>query len=110
MLDRRRVRHVGFAAAPAPGTFVFTRSVDSFFIVVIMTVASLKPSFELITRGAASGGNGVTAEIERLALEALTRGVREKRRLQDIRDDIFYPVRRYVRKATVLIGPGRAHA
>ena len=27
-------------------------------------------------------------------------GVREKRRLNDIRDDIFYPVRRYIRKAT----------
>jgi ribonuclease J len=54
----------------------------------------------VITRGVAAGGNGVTEEIERLALEALTRGVREKRRLQDIRDDIFYPVRRYLRKAT----------
>ena len=69
-------------------------------VVVIMAVASQKPSVEVITRGVASGGNGVSAEIERLALEALTRGIREKRRLQDIRDDIFYPVRRYLRKAT----------
>ncbi len=70
-------------------------------VVVIMAVASqTKPSVEVITRGVAAGGNGVTAEIERLALEALTRGVREKRSLQDIRDDVFYPVRRYFRKAT----------
>ena len=69
-------------------------------VVVIMAVASRKPSVEVITRGVAAGGNGVSEEIERLALEALTRGVREKRRLQDIRDDIFYPVRRYIRKAT----------
>jgi ribonuclease J len=69
-------------------------------VVVIMAVASKKPTVEVITRGVAAGGNGVSAEIERLALEALTRGIREKRRLQDIRDDIFYPVRRYLRKAT----------
>jgi len=69
-------------------------------VVVIMAIASRKPSVEVITRGVAAGGNGVSTEIERLALEAVTRGVREKRRLQDIRDDIFYPVRRYLRKAT----------
>jgi ribonuclease J len=39
-------------------------------------------------------------EIEELALEALKRGIREKRRTNDIRDDIFYPVRRYIRKET----------
>ena len=69
-------------------------------VVVIMAIASRKPVVEVITRGVAAGGNGVVVEIERLALEALNRGVREKRRLQDIRDDIYYPVRRYLRKAT----------
>ena len=33
-------------------------------------------------------------------MEGLKRGIREKRRNNDIRDDIFYPVRRYLRKAT----------
>ncbi len=69
-------------------------------IVVIMAVASRQPSVEVITRGVAQGSNGVAKEIEKIALEAVQRGVREKRRLQDIRDDIFYPVRRYLRKAT----------
>jgi ribonuclease J len=69
-------------------------------VVVIMAVASQKPTVEVITRGVAASSNGVAEEIERLALEAVTRGVREKRRLQDMRDDIFYPVRRYLRKAT----------
>jgi ribonuclease J len=69
-------------------------------VVVIMAVASRKPTVEVITRGVAAGPNGVAEEIERIALEAVTRGVREKRRLQDMRDDIFYPVRRYLRKAT----------
>ncbi len=69
-------------------------------IVVIMAVASRQASVEVITRGVAQGNNGVIKEIEKMALDAVQRGVKEKRRLQDIRDDIFYPVRRYLRKAT----------
>jgi len=69
-------------------------------IVVIMAVASSKPSVEVLTRGVAQGNNGLIKELERIALDAVTRGVKEKRRLQDIRDDIFYPVRRHLRKAT----------
>ena len=69
-------------------------------VIVIMAVASRQPIIEVITRGVAQGDNGLAKEIERIALENLQRGVREKRRLNDIRDDIFYPVRRYIRKAT----------
>ncbi len=69
-------------------------------VIVIMAVASRQPIIEVITRGVAQGDNGLAKEIERIALESLERGVREKRRLNDIRDDIFYPVRRYIRKAT----------
>jgi len=69
-------------------------------VIVIMALAGRKPSVEVITRGVAQGDNGLVKEIERIALEGLQRGVREKRRLNDIRDDIFYPVRRYIRKAT----------
>ena len=69
-------------------------------VVVIMALAAKKPSVEVIARGVAQGSNGMTKEIERIALEGLKRGVKEKKRLNDIRDDIFYPVRRYLRKAT----------
>ncbi len=69
-------------------------------VVVIMALASKNPTVEVILRGVASGGNGLKAEVEKIALENLTKGVREKRRLADIRDDIYYPVRRYLRKAT----------
>jgi len=69
-------------------------------IVVIMAVASRNPSVEVLTRGVAQGNNGLLKELERIALDAVTRGVKEKRNLQDIRDDIFYPVRRHLRKAT----------
>ncbi len=69
-------------------------------VIVIMALAGRKPSVEVISRGVAQGDNGLVKEIERIALEGLQKGVREKRRLNDIRDDIFYPVRRYIRKAT----------
>jgi len=69
-------------------------------VVVIMALAAKTPTVEVITRGVAQGQNGLVKEIERIALEALQRGVREKRSLSDVRDDIFYPVRRYIRKAT----------
>ncbi len=69
-------------------------------VIVIIAVASRQPIIEVITRGVAQGDNGLAKEIERIALESLQRGVREKRRLNDIRDDIFYPVHRYIRKAT----------
>ncbi len=69
-------------------------------VVVIMALASKKPSVEVIMRGVVVGQNGLKDEVTKIALESLQRGVREKRRLSDIRDDIFYPVRRYIRKAT----------
>jgi len=69
-------------------------------VIVIMALASKTPAVEVIMRGVVHGSNGLKDEVARIALESLQRGVREKRRLGDIRDDIFYPVRRYIRKAT----------
>lgn len=69
-------------------------------IVVIMAVLSTHPSVEVIARGVAQGQNGLLKDIERMALDALKRGIKEKRRPQDVRDDIFYPVRRHIRKVT----------
>jgi ribonuclease J len=70
-------------------------------VIVIMALASKKaPNVEVITRGVVQGQNGLVKEVERIAQESLQKGLREKRSLADIRDDIFYPVRRYIRKAT----------
>jgi ribonuclease J len=69
-------------------------------VVVIMAVTGKKPSIEVVSRGVMQNHKDVHAEIQRIALESLQRAVREKRNLGDIRDDIFYPVRRYLRKAT----------
>src|SRR5690625_2495892 len=68
-------------------------------VVVIVAVASRKPSVEVVLRGMA-GDKKLVEEIKKIALDNVRRGVREKRRLNDIRDDVFYPVRRYLRKAT----------
>ena len=69
-------------------------------VVVIMAVVSRQPVVEVISRGVTDSPKEFHKEIERLTLENLKKGVKEKRRLSDIRDEIFYPVRRYVRKAT----------
>jgi ribonuclease J len=69
-------------------------------VVVVVALANGQPSVEVISRGVVQNHKEMHAEIERIALESVKRGVREKRRLEDIRDDIFYPVRRYLRKAT----------
>src|SRR5690625_7642752 len=68
-------------------------------VVVIVAVASKKPSVEVILRGMA-GDRKLAQEIKKIALDNVRKGVRDKRRLNDIRDDVFYPVRRYLRKAT----------
>ena len=69
-------------------------------VVVIMALAGAQPSVEVISRGVAPNHRELHAEIEKIAMDGLQKGIREKRRLGDIRDDIFYPVRRYLRKAT----------
>jgi ribonuclease J len=69
-------------------------------IIVIVGVVGKQPTVEVITRGLVRDDHAMLTEIEELALEALKRGIREKRRTNDIRDDIFYPVRRYIRKET----------
>ncbi|MGL4609607.1 MAG: RNase J family beta-CASP ribonuclease [Trueperaceae bacterium] len=69
-------------------------------IVVIVGVLGRQPSVEVVSRGLVQRDGELISDIQEMALEALKRGLREKRRTNDIRDDIFYPVRRYLRKAT----------
>ncbi len=69
-------------------------------IVMVVAVMGRQPSVEVIARGVSKSNEGIIKEIEGIAMDSLKRGIREKRRVNDIRDDIFYPVRRYLRKAT----------
>ncbi len=69
-------------------------------VVVIMALAGKSPSVEVISRGVAKNQRELNNEIEKIALESLKQGIRDKKTLNDLRDEIFYPVRRYLRKAT----------
>jgi len=69
-------------------------------VVLVIAVTGRNPSVEVISRGVAQEETEFNSEIEKIALDNLKRALREKRNLDAIRDDIFYPVRRYVRKAT----------
>ena len=69
-------------------------------IVVIVAVMGSTPSVEVISRGVVEKNHEMLKEIETISFDSLKRGMREKRRTNDIRDDIFYPVRRYIRKST----------
>lgn len=69
-------------------------------VVLVIAVTGKNPSVEVISRGVAQDEIEFNRDIEKIALDNLKRALREKRNLDAIRDDIFYPVRRYVRKAT----------
>jgi ribonuclease J len=69
-------------------------------VVIVIALAGRSPSVEVISRGVAQDEKEFNSNIEDIALTNLKRAIREKRNLDSIRDDIFYPVRRYVRKAT----------
>jgi len=69
-------------------------------IVVIVAVMGRQPTVEVISRGVVDKNHELLNEIEKISMDSLKRGMKEKRRNNDIRDDIFYPVRRYLRKAT----------
>jgi len=67
---------------------------------IIIALAGRNPSVEVISRGFVESDSALLKEVESISLEALTKAVREKRKLSDIRDDVYYPVRRFVRKET----------
>ncbi len=69
-------------------------------IVILTALVSQKPLVEVVSRGFVKAGQRLHAEIRRVALEAITRGLREKKSLEQIRDDVYYPIKRFVRKAT----------
>ncbi|SMB95459.1 ribonuclease J [Deinococcus hopiensis] len=69
--------------------------------VVIMTaVLHPTPHVEIVSRGFVRANRDLDAQIRRVALEAVEGGVREKKRLEDVRDDMYGAVRRFLRKVT----------
>ena len=69
--------------------------------VMIMTaILHPTPHVEIVSRGFVRSNRELDAQIRKVALEAVEQGMREKKRLEDIRDDMYGSVRRFVRKVT----------
>jgi ribonuclease J len=69
-------------------------------VLVIGCVMHPKPHAKIASRGFINGGTELMEAIEEQVDTALERGAREKKPLESVRDDVYYVVRRFVRKAT----------
>ncbi|MER3425832.1 MAG: RNase J family beta-CASP ribonuclease [Thermus sp.] len=69
-------------------------------LVVITALAGRDPVVEVLSKGFVKAGERLLGEVKRMALEAIRNGVREKKPLEKIRDDIYYPVKKFLKKAT----------
>lgn len=69
-------------------------------VLIITAVLHPTPHIELVTRGFVRSNRELENQIRKVALEAVEQGTREKKRLEDIRDDMYGAVRRFVRKVT----------
>ncbi|WP_034386424.1 ribonuclease J [Deinococcus sp. YIM 77859] len=69
-------------------------------ILIMTAVLHPTPHVEIVSRGFVRPNRELDGQIRRVALEAVELGLREKKRLEDVRDDMYGSVRRFVRKVT----------
>jgi len=69
-------------------------------VVIITALVSREPLVEVISKGFVKAGERLLGEVRKMAMDSLYKGVREKKRLEDIRDDIYYPVKKFIAKNT----------
>ncbi|AEB11545.1 ribonuclease J [Marinithermus hydrothermalis] len=69
-------------------------------VVVITALATRDPVVEVVSRGFVKAGQRLHNEIRKMALEMIVKGVRQKKPLEEIRDEIYYPIRKFIRKTT----------
>ncbi|ADV68923.1 ribonuclease J [Deinococcus maricopensis] len=69
-------------------------------VLLLTAVLHPTPHVEVVSRGFVKTNRDLEAQIRRVALEAVETGLREKRRMEDVRDDLYGAVRRFVRKTT----------
>ena len=69
-------------------------------VLVIGCVMHPKPHAKIASRGFIDNGTELMEAIEEQVDSVLERGAREKKPLENVRDDVYYVVRRFVRKAT----------
>ncbi|GGR99821.1 ribonuclease J [Deinococcus sedimenti] len=69
-------------------------------ILIMTAVLHPTPHVEIVSRGFVRANRELDGQIRKVALEAIEQGLREKKRLEDVRDDMYGAVRRFVRKVT----------
>ena len=69
-------------------------------VVVVTALTHPTPHVEIVSRGFVTANRELYEAMKEDAQGVLERSVREKKRLEDVRDDMYYAVRRFVRKAT----------
>lgn len=69
-------------------------------VLILTAVLHPTPHVELVSRGFVKANRDLEGSIRKVALDAVEGGMREKKRLEDVRDDMYGAVRRFVRKVT----------
>ncbi|MFC4638082.1 ribonuclease J [Deinococcus hohokamensis] len=69
-------------------------------LIIMTAVLHPTPHVEIVSRGFVRANRELDGQIRKVALEAVETGMREKKRLEDVRDDMYGAVRRFVRKVT----------
>ncbi|GGL82342.1 ribonuclease J [Deinococcus aerolatus] len=69
-------------------------------ILIMTAVLHPTPHVEVVSRGFVRANRDLDNQIRKVALDAIEQGLREKKRLEDVRDDMYGAVRRFVRKVT----------
>jgi len=69
-------------------------------ILAVMVVLTAEPTIEFVALGGMSLSRDLESALAALVRKSVGRNGREKRDLKTLRDDIFYPLRRHLRKAT----------
>ena len=69
-------------------------------VLVVTALLGATPHVDIVSRGFVKSNRELEGQIRKVALEAIETGLREKKRTEDLRDDMYGAVRRFVRKAT----------
>ncbi len=69
-------------------------------VLVVTALLNPTPHVDIVSRGFVKSNRELDNQIRKVALEAIENGLREKKRTEDLRDDMYGAVRRFIRKAT----------
>ncbi|WP_425145980.1 ribonuclease J [Deinococcus sp.] len=69
-------------------------------VMVVTALLHPTPHVDIVSRGFVKPNRELDAQVRKVALDSLESGLRDKKRTEDLRDDMYGAVRRFVRKAT----------